>query len=229
MTEPNTQQQQGEPTDQQQQPTEPQTPPTEPTQQPEVKNFTQEQLDAIVADRLAREKKKYADYEDIKTKYAELETQRKEKERSEMDELTRAQDILKEKDATLSTLQQQLAELQSAQKLNAVQSAFEKAALESNIPAKYLDDAKVLAGINADTDAAQVAEIVKTLVEAKPFLVENKTPQQRQIGDPTNGPQNKQLEKTKEQMLSEAADKARVTGRMEDKIAYVNLKRELGL
>ncbi len=35
------------------------------------KTFTQEQLDAIVADRLARQKKQYADYDDLKAKAAE--------------------------------------------------------------------------------------------------------------------------------------------------------------
>ena len=35
---------------------------------PETSTFTQEQVDAIVAERLKRERAKYADYDDLKTK-----------------------------------------------------------------------------------------------------------------------------------------------------------------
>ncbi|WP_078390716.1 hypothetical protein [Shouchella patagoniensis] len=38
----------------------------------ETKTFTQEEVNALIADRLSREKKKFADYEDIKAKAAQF-------------------------------------------------------------------------------------------------------------------------------------------------------------
>ena len=44
------------------------------TAQKENRTFTQDEVNAIVADRLARERAKYADYEDLKGKAAKADT-----------------------------------------------------------------------------------------------------------------------------------------------------------
>jgi hypothetical protein len=50
-----------------------------PTDKGHTKTFSQEELDAILKDRLDRERKKYADYADLKTKAAEFEKLQAEK------------------------------------------------------------------------------------------------------------------------------------------------------
>ena len=56
------------------------------------KTFTQSQLDAIVADRLKREREKYPDYDDLKAKAARLD----ELEAANKSELEKAQQLLEE-------------------------------------------------------------------------------------------------------------------------------------
>jgi hypothetical protein len=64
------------------------------------------------------------------------------------------------------------------------------------------------------------------LVEQYSFLAEVKKPQ-KPIGDATNSPKDT-ADKTSEQLLREAAEKARREGTMEAKIAYATLKAQLG-
>ncbi|MNU00783.1 hypothetical protein D3C72_2440070 [compost metagenome] len=71
-----------------------------------------------------------------------------------------------------------------------------------------------------------MADVIKALVEAKPYLAEASKKEPRQVGGPTGGNDPKP-DKTKEQLLAEAADKARRTGRIEDRMAYAALKEEL--
>jgi hypothetical protein len=63
------------------------------------------------------------------------------------------------------------------------------------------------------------------LVEQYSFLAEVKKPQ-KPIGDATNSPKDT-ADKTSEQLLREAAEKAKRTQSMEDKIAYAALKAQL--
>ncbi|GAF22720.1 hypothetical protein JCM19047_2486 [Bacillus sp. JCM 19047] len=46
----------------------------EPENKSETKTFTQEEVNALIADRLGREKKKYADYDDVKAKASEYDS-----------------------------------------------------------------------------------------------------------------------------------------------------------
>jgi ParB-like chromosome segregation protein Spo0J len=62
--------------------------PPEPKSTDSGKSFTQDQVDKIVNDRLAREKGKYSDYEDLKAKAAQLD----ELEQSKKDDATKAND-----------------------------------------------------------------------------------------------------------------------------------------
>ena len=77
------------------------------------KTFTQEEVNAIVSDRLKRESAKYADYEDLKTKAGQF------------DELTGQRDAL----------QTELDELKSA---NAIRDMRSKVAEETGVPANLL-------------------------------------------------------------------------------------------
>ena len=67
------------------------------------KTFTQSQLDAIVADRLKREREKYPDYDDLKAKAARLD----ELEEANRSELEKAQASAADYKAKLEALQQQ--------------------------------------------------------------------------------------------------------------------------
>lgn len=71
--------------------------------------FTQEQVDAIIADRLARVKGKYSDYEELKAqaaKYAELEEASK-------SELQRAIESAEKSNARIAELEKQIADAET--------------------------------------------------------------------------------------------------------------------
>lgn len=77
---------------------EPAAAPTEPTGSPEGKTFTQGELDAIVQHRIARERSKTADYDELKAKAAELDKLQAEK-LSETEKLQRERDEATQKAA----------------------------------------------------------------------------------------------------------------------------------
>lgn len=91
--------------------------------QPE-RTFTQSELDAIVKDRLAREKGKYADYEELKSKAAKYD-ERTEAEKTELQKAT-------ERAAALEV------ELNGMKKAESIRTIREKVARETGIPAASL-------------------------------------------------------------------------------------------
>jgi hypothetical protein len=70
-----------------------------PETKPETKTFTQDELDKIVADRISRERKKFADYEDVKTKASEYEKALEEKRLAELSAQERAEELAKKYEA----------------------------------------------------------------------------------------------------------------------------------
>lgn len=207
----------------------PQDPSADPTPEPE-KTFTQAELDDIVTKRLERERKKFTDYDDLKSKLAEYEHEREEKQRAEMTEIERFKADLEKEQAAKQTLESELTTLRESVKQERIRNAFITAAQAANIA--YIDDAWSLADkseINVGDDGKVVGidALIASLVESKPFLVAQNPTKPKTIGDPTDVPPKGQ--KTAEQMLKEAADKARASGRSEDRAAYAKLKRELGL
>ncbi|WP_052759480.1 hypothetical protein [Paenibacillus sp. DMB20] len=84
-----------------------------------------------------------------------------------------------------------------------------------------------MSGVTVDEDgnAQGVEEAVKALVETHPYLTEKTQP--KQIGGASGGADP--TDKSKEQLLADAAEKARKSGRLEDQAAYAKLKRELGM
>lgn len=196
--------------------------------------FTAEQqaeLDRIVADRLARERKKaekFADYDDIKTKLTALEQAEVDRAKAEM---TATERLEVEKSDALRRAQE--AEDRNASVLTAankrlINAEFKTAARDANIPAERLAAALKL----ADTDAVTVdddgnvnglADVITALIAEHPYLAEVTQP--KPVGSPSGG--GDPAAKTKEQRLSEAKALAETNPTPQAIAAYTKLKREL--
>ena len=88
------------------------------------RTFTQAELDAIVGDRLARERAKYPDYEALKAKAAQYDAA----------EEARKTDLQKAQEAEAKVK----AELDALKKANAARDARDKVAAETGVPANLL-------------------------------------------------------------------------------------------
>ena len=88
------------------------------------RTFTQEELNAIVGKRLAEEKSKFADYEDLKAKASKLD-ELEEANKSELQKATERANSLE-------------AELNELKKANEVRAMREKVANETGIPTNLL-------------------------------------------------------------------------------------------
>lgn len=202
----------------------------EPTPEEPTKTFTQAELDEILTKRIERERKKfekYADYDELKTKASEYERALEEKRLAELSEAERAQEQAKKFEEEKNELTAQLEAIRKQAESEKIRNEFIKVATGANIA--YLDDAITLADLSAvtideDGNVVGMGDVIKTLVDNKPFLIGKK--QQQQIGDPTNGGKADN-ERTSEQLLEEAADKAKKSGRIEDRVAFDKLKRQL--
>jgi hypothetical protein len=199
---------------------------------PETKTFTQEELDKIVADRIARERKKiekFADYDDLKTKASEYEKALEEKRLAELSAQERAEEIAKKFEAERNEYAKQLDELKSQAQREKIVNAFIKAAPGVNIPSDRIDAALKLADLSAvnigENGVEGLEDVMNALVTNYSFLAEVKKPQ-KPIGEATNSLKDTS-EKTGEQLLKDAAEKARRTQSIEDKIAYAALKAQL--
>jgi len=122
-----------------------------------ARTFTQDELNAIVADRLTRERQKYADYEDLKGKASQLD----ELQAAQLSELEKAQkraaDLEAERDRALSEANDRL-----------IRAAFVAEAAKAG--AAHPEDAFALADIagvtiGEDASVTGVAEAVAALVE----------------------------------------------------------------
>lgn len=196
------------------------------------KTFTQAELEEIIAKRLERERKKldkFADYDDIKKKADDYEKALEEKRLAELSEKERAEEIAKKAQEEKTTLEKQLAEYKAQIEREKITNEFIKLATSANV--QYIDDAIRLADLSAVTVSEEgkvegMEDVIKALVENKPYLVVKK--QTKQIGESTNTNSDKS-DKSAEQLLKEAAEKAKKSGRLEDMAAYSKLKRELGI
>jgi hypothetical protein len=172
-----------------------------------VKTFTQEDLDRIVADRIARERKKFADYEDIRKKAEEYEKALEEKRLAELSEKERAEEIARKAQEEKSELERQLAEYKAQVEREKIHNAFITAATSANIA--YIDDALRLADLSAvkveDGKVIGIDAVVESLVKNKPFLLKQQATQPKTIGEPTNAQQDEI--KTLEQQIEDAKAK----------------------
>ena len=127
--------------------------------QQEAKTFTQEELNAILNDRLGREKAKYSDYEELKSKAAKLD-EMEEASKTELQKVT-------EKATALQS------ELDSLKKADEIRQIREKVAKENGVPANLL---------KAETEEGCVEE-AKALLDFKKTVSPN-YPQVRDAGEP---------------------------------------------
>lgn len=111
--------------------------------------LTQAEVDAIVADRLARERKKYADYSDLKKASEEL----AELKKSQMTEVEKMKAELAEKDALLQSKDQELSGL----KLERVKAAKLS---EAGVSAEWIDS---VSGSTEEEVAASVTKLAARL------------------------------------------------------------------
>lgn len=111
----------------------------------EVKTFTQEELNKIVEDRLARERAKFTDYEDLKAKAEKYDAQ-EEAQKSELQKATERAQALE-------------VELDGLKKANELRTIREEVAKATNVPANLL---------TADTKEACEEQAKQILAFASP-------------------------------------------------------------
>ncbi|MGY8620221.1 Clp protease ClpB [Bacillus safensis] len=193
--------------------------------QPKKLELTQEELDAMITKRISRVESKYADYGELKGQVEAFKKAEQEKADAELTELDRIKKELEAKSETEKTLTQQIEDLKKAGEQEKITNAFIKSATSANIA--YLDDALRLADLSGvsveDGRVVGVDDVVKALVEEKPFLIAQKP---KPIGQSTNSGTDK-IDKTPDQLIKEAEEKARKSGRVEDRAAVALLKRQL--
>lgn len=115
------------------------------------KTFTQDQLDKVVGERLARERDKFADYEDVKAKAARLDEIENEK-RSDVEKLTGERDTLKGERDTFKTD----AETKAHENLRL------RVALDKRLPAELVDRLQGETKEDLEADADKLLGLVKT-------------------------------------------------------------------
>lgn len=170
--------------------------------------FTQDEFDAIIKDRLNRALKKYDGFDELKTFKEEADQKAEEARKQTLTEIERAQEEAKTAAERAETLEQELATLRESNKKQQITNEFIKQAGAKNIA--FVDDALVLAAsqlsqveIGEDGKAQGVDAIVESLVTTKPFLLGAQKQEGKQIGGST-GPDPKDEVKTLSQQLDEA-------------------------
>lgn len=128
------------------------------TNEPEKKTFTQEELNAIVSDRVKREREKHADYATLKEKADRLD-KLEEASKSEIQKVTEEAERLK-------------AELESVRKAESVREIRSKVAKETGIPENLLTG-------STEEECTEQAEAIKAF--AKPTY-----PNVRDAGETSN-------------------------------------------
>lgn len=205
--------------------------PQEPAADPQpTKTFTQEDVDRAVTDRLARERKKYGDYDDIKAELAKLKSAEEERQKAEMSVSERLE---AEKAAAIQAAEEAKAELSktvSAANQRLINAEFRDVARELKLRPDALKSALKLVDLSAvevddEGNVKGLEDAVKALIEDNPYMVEQPKRDPKIIGDPSGG--EAKPVKTKEQMIEEAAAKVRENPTPERIAKFTQLKREL--
>lgn len=158
-------------------------PTPEPENNPEPeKTFTQSEVDAIIKERLARDRKGREDYEEIKARLADFEGKQSEWSAAKEAAEQRAQEAEEARTKALESANKRL-----------VKAEFKELATtgEVKIRPDAIDDAFQLADISGVTvdeagNVVGMVDVIKALVEAKPYLA-SQSSGSRQIGGDTNG------------------------------------------
>jgi hypothetical protein len=208
----------------------------EPENKPEGKTFTQEEVNKLLAERVARANKKlekYADYDEVKTKLTEFEKFEEERKKADMTVQERLEAEKAEADKKAQEAEERANKALEQANKRLLKSEFRLLAKELGVRKDALDDAFVLADmtsveVDEEGNVQGVKEALETLKKAKAYLFGGVD-----YADPSPGQyEAKRGEATQDQAkrkLQELADKAKKTGRIEDKIAYASFKKELGL
>lgn len=200
---------------------------TKETPNKETIELTQDEINEIIQKRIERERKKFADYDELKRKADEYEEQVRQAKRERMTEVERLEADLKERDAALEEYQNKAEQARKEAEALRIRTEFDRKAREAGV--KYVDDAYRLLvegneAVKIDGhDVVGIDEVLKNIAEEKPFLM---SPPQT-IGRPLA---SKELPKKSDaDLLREAEARARREGTPEARIEYANLKRKLGL
>jgi hypothetical protein len=208
----------------------------EPENKPEGKTFTQEEVNKLLAERVARANKKlekYADYDEVKTKLTEFEKFEEERKKAEMTVQERLEAEKAEADKKAQEAEERANKALEQANKRLLKAEFRVLAKELGVRKDALDDAFVLADmtsveVDEEGNVQGVKEALETLKKAKAYLFGGVD-----YADPSPGQyEAKRGEATQDQAkrkLQELADKAKKTGRIEDKIAYASFKKEIGL
>lgn len=190
-------------------PTEPVEPkePAEPAEP--AKTFSQDELDRIVAERIARERKKFADYDDLKTKLTAFEQAEEERKKAEMTEKERLEAEKAEAAKRAEEAEGKAQAALEAANSRLIRSEFRLMARsdEFKIRPDALDAALKLADLSAvkvdeDGNVSGVKEALEALIKSSPYLIEQTAAKPKQIGEPSN-PVADEV-KTLEQQLTDA-------------------------
>lgn len=198
---------------------EPEPEPTEPPAEPNAdtepqKTFTQEELDKIVADRIARERKKYdkfSDYDELKKKAEEYEKAEDERKKAEMTAQERLEAEKAEAQRKAQEAEEAAQRAMTAANQRLVKSEFKLLAKEAGIRADALEDAFKLAdvsGVTVDEDGNVdgVKAVIESLIAGKPYLVEQAKKEPKIVGAPSNPAPEGEV-KTLEAQLEDAKKK----------------------
>jgi hypothetical protein len=207
-----------------------------PEEKLETKKFTQEEVNKLLAERVARANKKlekYADYDEVKMRLTEFEKFEEERKKAEMTVQERLEAEKAEADKKAHEAEERANKALEQANKRLLKAEFRLLAKELGVRKDALDDAFVLADmtsveVDEDGNVQGVKEALETLKKSKAYLFGGVD-----YADPSPGQyEAKRGEATQDQAkrkLQELADKAKKTGRIEDKIAYASFKKELGL
>lgn len=197
----------------------------------EEPKFTQEQVENIVKDRLARTLKKFEGYDEMKKELSSFRKKAKEQEEANMTELEKIQNQLENEQKEKQEISEKLSGLQSEIKQTKINYEFQKKAQEKGIQGKQLEAALKLADfsnveLEEDGNVKGIEDVVGVLVEEYDFLIQKKE-KPRPIGTSSNPSGGSRKDKTAEELVKEAYEKAKKSGHPDDLLAYRKLKREL--
>lgn len=141
---------------------------------------TQDELDRIVGDRLARERQKYADYEDLKKKAAEHDAAVE----AAKSEAEKAVDAARKEGETTATEKANARIVRAEAKVAAAVAKFR----DPEVAVKLLDLTGVTIGDDGAVDAAALKVKLDTLATEHPYLVDDGRPVTRTTQpDPSQG------------------------------------------
>lgn len=181
----------------------------------EARTFSQDDLDRIVKDRLARQKSQFADYEDLKAKAARLD----EVEAANLSELEKAQKAAADAAAELDRIRTEAQEARLTAAILAEVAKADRKVVDPEAALRLLDRSTLELG--EDGVPTNTADAVDALLEARPFLVSS-------VGGSARGNADQGARKPGPTQLSREAlasmkpdeiNRARIEGRLNDVLA----------